>query len=272
MGYLIVAVEGVFLEKFLNMASSRGITLWDIQPMGQGKMKIKVRIQGFKQLRHVARKQDCKMRIKGKKGMPFLLLRLEQRKMFFLGAVGFTVILYMLSSFVWFIDITGNENTKSQQILLVAEQAGLKLGVAKKELNPETVEKAIGNMPQIAWVGVKIKGTKVVIEVAEKVMPDVAADETIPAHLIATKDGLIQELITLAGVPAIKPGDTVRKGQILISGYIYPTENQLNDPAGLEGEQTYVGEPQKTRAKGIVRARVWYEETVRVQLEEKGYN
>jgi len=263
-------VQGEFIEKLLNMAGSRGIILWDIVPIGPEKLQLKVRIHGFKMLRHIARKQGCKMKIMSRSGLPFFSARLEKRKMLVVGAVGFSVVLYALSSFVWFISIEGMERVKPEQILTIAEGEGLRIGAAKWEFNPDQVERAVGRLPQVAWVGVKIKGTRVTIEIAEKVLPDVLADETIPAHLVATKDGLVHEILVLAGVPAVNVGDTVQKGQILITGYVFPTD--INFPGQPQGETTdFSGELKEIRAKGIVRARVWYEETVQVFLEEKGW-
>ena len=46
-----------------------------------------------------------------------------------------------------------------------------------------------------------------------------AGDETQDAmDLVAAKDGTITEIITRNGVPLVKAGDSVKKGQILVSG------------------------------------------------------
>jgi similar to stage IV sporulation protein len=263
-------VQGEFIEKLLNMAGSRGIILWDIIPVGPERLELKVRIHGFKMLRHIARKQKCKMKIMSKRGLPFFVARFEKRKMLVVGAIGFSTALYVLSSFVWFIEIEGMERVKPEQILTVAEREGLYVGAVKREFNPDQVERAIGRLPQVAWVGITVKGTRVTIEIAEKVLPDVVADETIPAHLVAANDGLVHEMLVLAGVPAVKVGDTVQKGQILISGYVFPTGPNLSGQmqGRVKGSANGLME---IRAKGIVRARVWYEETAQVLLEEKGY-
>lgn len=272
LGYVTVQIEGEFVEKLLNMAATRGINIWDISYIKPGAIKVKVRIHGFKRLRHIARLQKCKMKILDKRGYPFILAKLSQRKALVVGAVAFSIILYVLSSFVWFIQIEGAEKVKPEEIRMMAASNGLKIGAAKWDFRPDEVEKAIGNMPQIAWVGVKIKGTKVIIQVAEKVLPDVVADETIPAHLVANNDGLIEEVLVLSGIAAVKPGHVVQRGQILISGYSYENNQLSTDELTENHWPIELNEPVKIRAKGIVKARIWYEETVSVPLEERGYN
>ncbi len=269
LGYVVITVEGAFVERFLNMTSSRGIFLWDIANVEPGVIRAKVRVYGFKKLRHIARKQNCRIKVEVKRGVPFLFAKLQKRKALMVGAVAFSVILYVLSSYVWFIDIQGTERVKTEQILMIARENGLEIGRTKSSFDPDEVEKAIGNMQEIAWVGIQIKGTKVIIEVAEKVLPDVVADQSIPAHLVAKQDGLVQDIIVLAGTPAVKSGDTVQKGQILISGYVYA--NELN-AGNIEQPQASLAEPKKIRARGIVRARVWLEAEAKVPLVQQGTN
>ncbi|MDF2929591.1 MAG: sporulation protein YqfD [Anaerospora sp.] len=68
------------------------------------------------------------------------------------------------------------------------------------------------------------------------------------------------EIIALAGQPAVKKGDTVRKGDVLIKGIapdIAPTSP--NQPAQSAPITT---PPQLVKASGIVKARVWYESSI----------
>lgn len=274
LGYVVITVEGNYIEKFINMASKRGVLLWDVAFQDAKKVILKVRIYNFKALRHVARKQGCKMRIKHKRGLPFIITKLKKRKMLVVGAVAFSVILYVLSSLVLFIEVKGTDKIESEQILAIAESEGLMTGAFKWEFDPNEVEKRIGSIPQVAWVGVTTKGTKVTIEIAEKVLPDLEANEQMPAHLVAKKDGLVEEVLVLIGVPAVQAGDTVQKGQILISGLVYQNveeEATISQDNRSENGLTNV-EPREVRAKGIVRARTWYEEAIEVKLYEEGFN
>ncbi|MGQ9512130.1 sporulation protein YqfD, partial [Thermodesulfitimonas sp.] len=113
--------------------------------------------------------------------------------------------------------------------------------------------------PAIAWVGVKVRGGKAMVRIAEKRLP--APVPSNPAHIVARKAGLIKELLVLEGQPLVKEGDTVLPGQVLISGEVVPGD----------GESGIVpGRPRYTRAKGIVRARVWYEGCGEALLVERG--
>ena len=71
-----------------------------------------------------------------------------------------------------------------------AEKAGLRTGLPKAGLDKEHLAAAMLLLePELAWVGINIQGTLLVIEVVEKSRPP-AGDER-PAHLVAARDGLM---------------------------------------------------------------------------------
>lgn len=89
---------------------------------------------------------------------------------------------------------------------------------------------------------------------------------------MAKKAGLIKEVLVLAGHGAVKEGDTVVPGQILISGIIPPPE-ELKPPDSSPSappEQPAERRPTYVHASGMIRARVWYEGYGEAPLVEPG--
>jgi similar to stage IV sporulation protein len=271
-GHVSLLVQGESLEKFINMAASRGIYLWDITRVGADKMLVRVRLSGVKPLRHIARGTGSRFKISTREGVPFIVGRMKKRKMLVIGAVTFLAVLYMLSSFVWFIDVEGNKNITRQEVLKVAHQAGLAKGVLKWNVDPAVVERAIKDqLPIVSWAGVYINGTNARIEIVEKKLPS-GVDDTNPTHVVAEKAGLVKEILILSGQAAVKEGDTVVPGQILISGEILPEAKpeEMLPPTAEEMEPTPINMPTYVHAKGIVRARIWYEGYGEAPLVEEG--
>ncbi|NMA00944.1 MAG: sporulation protein YqfD [Clostridia bacterium] len=266
-GYLIIIIEGPFPEKVINMALARGIFLWDIRDLGNKKILLKIRLNSFKPLRHIVRQCQCRMRIYERGGLPFEISRMKKRKVLVLGSFLFLVSLYILSSFVWFIEVKGNEDLTSEDILMIARQYGLEQGVSLHNLDLDKLEKDIQEAhPKIAWVGITTTGTKVTIEIAEKVLiPE--TDNNQRADLVAKIDGEIKEMLVLVGTPQVQEGDRVKKGQVLISGTIYP-EIYIRE----DGVTVPTGEPEFVRARGIVRGKTKHSIIASCPLEEKKTN
>lgn len=264
-GYVEISVEGKHIERFINMAVSQGYNLWDIFQPRDNLMMAKVNISVYPALRHIARTCRCRLKIREKKGLPFLLVRMRSRKMLVLGACIFFISLYVLSSFIWFVEVTSSKELKlvtKQEILKAAAESGLKPGalgfLVDNNQVAEDIEKKF--VSKIAFVGVEQKGTKVIIDVVEKVLPEVDPEKVYPGNVVALKDGIIKEILVLSGEPKVAVGDTVKKGDILISGVIYPEQaEETADKTESEDMEKKQAEPILVSARGLVRARVWYE-------------
>jgi similar to stage IV sporulation protein len=250
-GYIIILVEGLFLEKFINICAHRQIFLWDIKKHKNGILTLKVSIKGFKLLRPVARKSRCRVRILKKKGLPFVLNRYRRRKAFVAGAALFIILTYILTSFVWAIELTGNKELDSRFILEKLENFGIKPGVLKYKID---TDKAVNNMimeiDRLAWISISLKGTKVKVDLAERELPPKLIPKDEPCNIVAKRDGVIKTITAKSGIEMVKVGDTVKKGQLLVSGSIAKKNEE--------------GEARLVHAIASVKARTWYERRERV--------
>ncbi len=257
-GYVIIFVEGYFLEKFVNICTRRQIFLWDIKKKKNSTMAMKVSIKGFTMLRPIAKKTGCRVRIIKKRGIPFVLSRYKKRKTFIAGGVLFVFLFYFMTSFVWTVEVTGNEKLDAKFIIDKVSEFGIKPGVFKYRVNPQDVANSLMlDLDELSWVSVVIKGTKAKIEVAEAVGKPKIVPKEIPCDIVATKDGVIKSLFVKAGLEGVKVGDTVKKDQVLITGTV-PIKNQEGNARILH-------------AIGDVIARTWYDgrQTVETKIIEK---
>jgi similar to stage IV sporulation protein len=248
-GYLRVVVHGAYTEKFLNLAIACHIPLWELA-RADGRAVFCVDLDSFFELRHLARRTGCRLRIERKAGLPFFCNRLLRRRGMVAGLAFFLVSLYVLSSFVLFITVEGNEKLETDYILKLAGEAGAYRGLLKERLDPDAVaNRMLIAEPKLEWVGLQLEGTRLIIEVVEAKQPELEPQG--PANLVAAKDGLVTDVLVIMGEARVKPGDTVRRGQVLIEGVLRP-ETPWGEPSAGK-------EPIPVRARGEVIARVWYE-------------
>ncbi|MFZ5596855.1 MAG: sporulation protein YqfD [Bacillota bacterium] len=269
-GYVNILVRGESPEKFLNMAAGRGIFLWDIKRVGKNEIFVKTRLGSVRPLRHIGRNTGSRFDFRGRRGLPFIISRLKKRKSVIIGVAVFLLGLFVLSSFIWFIDIEGNKTISTEDILKAAADAGLRVGTVKYRIDGEKVESVIRErFPAVSYVGVSMRGTKVTVEIAEKIIVQKQAQP--PASIVAKKAGLVKEVLVLVGNPLVKEGDTVLPGQELISGIIPPPEQENTAPSADEQLlPTPVAPPTYVHARGVVRARVWYEGYGEAPLVDEG--
>jgi similar to stage IV sporulation protein len=253
MGYVIIRVEGLSLEKFINLSASKGIHLWGIERISYTTLQARVSINGFRKLRPVLRKVRCRITIVDKRGLPFLTYRLKKRKMLVAGMIICLTLLYGFSSFVWVIEVKGTEKLDSSVIMNALHENGIEPGIWKGHINIRDLENELMiQLPQISWVGLELRGVKLVAEIVEAVQPPPFIDKETPCNIIASKDGIIAKMTVLEGKPTVQIGSTVRKGQLLVSGVIE------HEGIGVR----YV------HARGEILARTWFEGKGKAPLRE----
>jgi len=252
-GVIKLRLKGENKERIMNMALSRGIYIWDIKWHGEA-LHLRVRTSGFKALQTIADENGYEIELLSKRGWPFYKSILKRRSGFLGGAAIFLLTLYLLSSFIWFIELSGNKKLDAERILTTAARYGIYKGAAQWDFSPNEVEEAmLKDLPQLSYVQCEVHGVKATIKVVEKILPDEEMNR--PCHIVAAKDGVIEEILVLDGQANVEPGQVVGKGDILISGIVFPTSPDVEN----QEVPAPTVQPYPVRAQGTVKARIWYE-------------
>lgn len=255
LGYLTINVEGYFIERFINMCRNKNILLWNIKRKNSSFIICKIGIKEFKKIRDIAKKTKCKITITSKKGIPFIFEKYKKRKIFLLMMCIISGLLFVLSQFVWNIEVKITGDTLNEdEIINSLNENGLYIGEKKSSID---VKEIINNVrlkrEDISWIGIEIKGTNAIVEVVEAEEKPEVVDENDYCSIVSDKPGKILKVIANNGTAMVKPGDIVKEGSLLIAGWI---------------EGKYTG-TRLLRADGKIDALVWYTETGSVKLNEK---
>jgi similar to stage IV sporulation protein len=251
-GMVAVSLKGKNTERAINMASTRGIFLWDIRRTPDG-INCKIRNSAYEALKNIAEDNNFELTVTDRAGLPFYKNLLKRRLGFIMGAIIFILALYLMSSFIWFVNVSGNNTVSKDRIMHAAAKYGVYQGAAKWHFSRSEVEKAmLRDIEELAYVQLDISGVKANVKVVEKILP--RQDIIGPCHMVSLKDGVVVDVLVLEGQPNCTPGTVVGKGDILISGVVFPPAE-----AGESGTATSINEPYTVRARGMVKARVWYE-------------
>lgn len=224
-GYVHIRVEGYSPERFLNLCSHHDILLWGIVNRGNA-YEMYVSVSGFRRLKPLVKKTKTRLVIQEKRGLPFFLHKYRKRKMFFIGVVLCIGLMFFLSRFIWNIHIEGNYSRTSGVIVDYLDSTGVYHGIPKGKVDCAKIEADIRKQfNDIIWASAEINGTRLIIKVKENTDTDLnkeqkATAQSDPTDLNAGKNALITKIITRAGVPMVKEGDVVKKGDLLVSGRV----------------------------------------------------
>lgn len=254
-GVVHIRLLGRQPERLLNLCVANDIFLWQVKRRVDC-LEAWISLGDFFRIRPLAKTSQTKVKVIGYDGFPFMWKRIRKRYVLLFGFFICFAILYGLSQFIWFVDMTGQEVIAEEHLRNVLQEEGLKIGALRKDLDTKQIEKKVMNQfPQLGWISIEVKGTRAFVQLVEKTEP--TPQDKKAAHVIAGRDGLITEIVVIQGQARVKKGDTVKKGDVLISG-------KWTDP--VDGSEKTV------RAQGIVKARVWYESYGETPLIIAGQN
>lgn len=254
LGYVNIVVEGFYIERFINTCISKRIFFWNTKRSKSTVFSANIGIKNFKEVTKIARNCKCKIKITTKNGLPFVLNRYRKRKFFVISLTAVIISIITVSNFIWNIEITGveDENVKSE-IIEIIKKEGVEIGKYKKNINLQNlINKIRIDRDDIAWVGMKIKGTNLIIQIVPADEKPEIIDENEYCNIVASKDGIITKVQAQNGTPVVKEGDVVKKGDVLIKGEI-------------EGKYT---EKRLVHSQGDVTAKVWYTSTEKVYYNQ----
>lgn len=249
-GTYVLKVEGRYPERLFNIASSKGIYLYDIQKCEDGSTTLSVSKKGGKLLLSLV-PENLTVTILSKYGLPFFLFRYRYRIVLFLLPVLFLISATVFSSFIWNVEISGGNEKTYPKVLSELKKNGVYVGAVKNKISQYDVKRnCLLNIDNLSWIWVDIKGTTAHVTLHEKTEAPSIIKIDEPSDVYAQESGVIESIQTYCGIPLVENGQVVQKGQMLITG-VFKSENE-NIP-------TYFH-----HATGKVIARVWKEKEVNI--------
>lgn len=167
LGFVRFEFHGGFYENFLNECFENKIDIKEICLIDGGFSAL-CSIKTYKTLHRIAFRHGGKVKIIKKSGLPFVLSPLKNRIGFFTGIVAFVFIISFLSSFVWNVEIVGNERLSDMTVNTYLENNNLKTGVMWSSIDKSNIcWGMMSEFDDIAWVHINRVGTTARVEINE---------------------------------------------------------------------------------------------------------
>lgn len=220
-GFVKLRVSQGSPERFFNLCRYHKICMWGVVQV-KDYYEMYIRLSEVKKIRPLVYKTHVKIKIVQKKGLPFWLFQYRRRKLFFLGAFLGIFLIWNYSLYVWDIHFSGNDKWTDTVLLDYLEEQDIKPGMKKENVNCSKIAADIREeYKDVVWVSASINGSCLQIQIKEnEEIRSAFVEENNPCDLVASNDGIITEMITRNGTPQVHVGDTVKKGDLLVSGRI----------------------------------------------------
>lgn len=219
-GYLIIRLQGDYVERFFNVCKAHQIVLWKIERIDVG-YQCRIRPCDFFELPKLLRKTETKVKIVKKCGLMFYIPFFKKRIIFFIGVVMCLSLLYVTTDYIWAVEYIGNSMISDDELTDFLREENIYYGMKKENLNCDEKEKRLREKFQnVTWTSIYFQGTKLFVELKENTPKDEEEKVTQGTDIVAEHSGTIVSVLTRNGVPKVKAGDEVEEGQILVEGSV----------------------------------------------------
>ena len=245
-GWAAIRFTGTEPEKLLTILGQKGIPFRDAEPPEAFSFTLRVPLRKAKRALQIATSAGCEAELLGKRGLPTVSGALRRRRLpaLLLAAVSF--LLLWSTSYIWHIDVTGNETVPEGVIRHALAECGVDIGERWVGMRQDAVRNAVLlRVPGLRWLTVTMQGSRAHVIVREAREPIEPVPEKECAKVTADRAGLVTHVFALRGTAEAEENRFVLPGETIIGGYA----------TGRWGVQGAV------RAIGYAEARTWHEIT-----------
>ena len=219
-GSLVVELTSAELPAALSALNARGVEISALQWKGELTCRFSIPRSQYDAAVNLAKKRGEALRIRQQTGLYWQGKKLLRRPVLLSGLAGCLALSLWLPTRVLFVEVEGSSRVPQAQILEAARKYGVFFGADRRELRSEKVKNGLlSELPALQWAGVNTAGCVTTVSVKEGLPPE--TEETSPevSHIIAARDGFVLSGTVRQGNALFHTGQTVKQGQVLISGY-----------------------------------------------------
>ena len=229
-------------EAVLNACAAAGIRLYRAVPAADG-LDVQAGRWALAGLRRVCAQTGTEMTVRRVRGAWPFAARLRGRTVLLFGLALCILAVWASSLFVWQIDVQGNTAVPTGEILAELEKLGVGIGACRLTVDHARVSnEMLRRVTALSWIAVNFSGSRAQILVREETPAPERVQTDVPSVICAKTDAVLQSITVCGGDTVHKAGDTVRAGDVLVTGRM----------DSLSSGTRFV------QARALVRGRTWH--------------
>lgn len=206
-------------QSCVNALTEAGIPFWHLRCVDALHYRLCVPWYAGKKLAPIALRCNCTVSVLRASGMPLFVRRLRKRPCFVLFFLLSLAASFFLQRFVWTIEVEGNDTFPAEYILQALEEEGIHVGARSDRIDANLLRmRMVNRIPELSWLTVNRSGGKLRVLLTERMQQDAQTPACTVGHIVASRDGVITDYAILEGMKLCSRGQTVKAGQVLVSG------------------------------------------------------
>ena len=219
-GMVEVELTSADVSGTLTAINTMEIKTWEIRSIGDLTVRFCVCRKDYSKLQTLTKKRGDTLELLSRQGLYWTAKSLLHRPVLVAGMLLLFMIILFLPTRVFFVQVEGNEAIPQLRILEAARESGICFGASRREVRSEKVKnRLLAELPQLQWAGVNTHGCVAVVSVRERSSAEQEKEPEGVASIVAACDGIILSCTATRGNLLCVPGQAVRAGDVLISGF-----------------------------------------------------
>ena len=229
--YTHIICESRNSQRLLNKFSEKNIDVYKIKLIGD-KMSLRISDSALKQSKEIMDKMAIEYVIESRGGR-YLLGKTSLRYLSLLiSAIVVAVLLVALTKVCFTVNINADSGELKEQISAILAENSVKPFTLKNKIDTARLSYEISkNIDEIGFANCYFEGGVLKIDV-KKV--HVKEEQEVYDKIVADRDCIITKVLVFSGTALVKEGDVVKKGDVLIAGYV---DSMPDDPQNKDNER-----------------------------------
>ncbi len=235
-GKAVLYADSENREKFITFLTEHGVHAGISSDRETGGVNVRIRPADVKKIAPILDKSGIIVYIKDVYGFARFCSDNRKRAGVIAGILIFFTLLFMSTGYVMKIEVEGSQLLSRQTVIDDLAEFGISVGTRISEIDKDTcASRFLAKYPEFSWVAINFEGTTATITLKEKDKQDASEDKKCD-FLAADGDGVIRSVLVYSGKATVKPGTVVKKGDVLIMGYISGSGLQYEEHPSLRYE------------------------------------
>lgn len=237
-----VKIEGININNYIRRLLKKKINIIKLIPISYKEVHLIITIKEYEKL--IKYKSIYTITIIDRYGQAKLKVKFKKNLILLSALTLGLVLIILLSNVIFSIDIIHEDKEIRDLLKTSLANNGIKKYTLKKDYNTlEKIEENIlnTNKDKLEWIEIIESGTKYIVRTEERKINKTEKNHQYQ-NIVAKKNAVITKIKAYQGEKVKVVNDYVKKGDVIISGYITHPDNTQTP----------------TMAKGVVYGEVWY--------------
>ena len=218
-GSVTVRVVSSDIQAVVQAMAQHGIVMYGIVLADELTAEFVIQRKDLAAAKGITESRGARLTLLNCSGMYWRVKSLLGRPVLIIGMLLILCLSVILPTRVLFVQVEGNSGIPSAAIEEAAAQCGIRFWASRRQVRSERVKnQLLESIGQLQWVGVNTAGCVATVSVREREVGR-SPEEFSVSRIVACRDGIISTVVCTSGNAMCVPGQAVREGQTLISGF-----------------------------------------------------